>query len=96
MATPDIRSFKLDNTHDFVVLGCDGIFDKLNDRETVDCVWKTVRAMKEPDVHSSIGLGAECIMKNALNRRSLDNVTIVIIAFSGFKHSIDKLQSSNT
>lgn len=27
-------------------------------------------------------------MKNALNRRSLDNVTVVIIAFSGFKDAI--------
>lgn len=36
VATPEIRSFKLDNTHDFIILGCDGIFDKLGDQECVD------------------------------------------------------------
>ena len=33
VCTPEIRSFKLDKGHDFVILGCDGIFDKLTDRE---------------------------------------------------------------
>mmetsp|Transcript_18157 Transcript_18157/g.16066 ORF Transcript_18157/g.16066 Transcript_18157/m.16066 type:complete len:83 (+) Transcript_18157:528-776(+) len=34
-------------------------------------------------------------MKNSLNRRSLDNVTIVIIAFSGFKEAIASLKTRN-
>lgn len=33
---PEIRSFKLDKTHDYIILGCDGIFDKLSDRDCVD------------------------------------------------------------
>jgi hypothetical protein len=32
-------------------------------------------------------------MKNSLNRRSLDNVTVVIIAFSGFKDTIANLNA---
>lgn len=46
------------------------------------------------DIHESLGQGAECIMKNALHWRSLDNVTIVIVAFNGFKHALDDLKSS--
>jgi len=30
IADPEIKSFKITNEHDFVILGCDGIFDKLN------------------------------------------------------------------
>ena len=93
-AKPDIRSFKLDDSHDFIILGCDGIFDKLNDRDCVDCVWNTVNNNENPDIHESLGQGAECIMKNALNRRSLDNVTIVIVAFQGFKQALEELHSS--
>ena len=33
ICTPEIRSFKIDKSHDFIILGCDGIFDKLTDRE---------------------------------------------------------------
>jgi hypothetical protein len=34
------------------------------------------------------GMGVEYIIKNSLLRKSLDNVTVVIIAFSNFKHSL--------
>ena len=28
--TPDIRCFKIRNNYDFIIIGCDGIFEKLN------------------------------------------------------------------
>lgn len=31
-------------------------------------------------------------MKNSLNRRSLDNVTVVIIAFAGFRDAVQSLK----
>lgn len=34
-------------------------------------------------------------MKNSLNRRSLDNVTVVIIAFSGFKDTISAINEQH-
>ena len=34
------------------------------------------------------GMGVEYIIKNSLLRRSLDNVTVVMIAFSNFKHAV--------
>jgi len=93
---PEIWSFKLDESHDFVILGCDGIFDKLSDWDCVDCVWNTVRGIQEPDLHDSLGTGAECIMKNALNWRSLDNVTVVIVAFNGFWWALEDMKTSAT
>jgi len=47
-------------------------------------------------LHESLGVGVECIMKNALHRRSLDNVTIVIVAFNGFKKAIEEIKGSLT
>lgn len=55
-------------------------------------MWNSVYQNPHLDVHQVLGLGAETIMKNSLYRRSLDNVTVVIIAFSGFK---DKIASLN-
>lgn len=77
-------------------MGCDGILDKLNDKDCVDCVWNTIWSTDNPDIHESLGLGAECIMKNALNWRSLDNVTVVLVAFTGFKKAIEEIRSSIT
>lgn len=39
---PDIKSFKIGKDHDFIILGCDGIFDKLSNEDCVTCVWNSV------------------------------------------------------
>jgi len=40
------------------------------------------------DIHKMCGMGVEYILKNSLLRRSLDNVTVVIVGFSNFKHAV--------
>ena len=35
IASPDIKCFKIEENYDFVVLGCDGIFDKLENIEVI-------------------------------------------------------------
>ena len=35
IATPEIKAFKIKREHDFVVMGCDGIFDRLSNRECI-------------------------------------------------------------
>ena len=40
IAKPDIKQFNVLPEHDFIVIGCDGIFDKLSNKEVVDIVWK--------------------------------------------------------
>ena len=39
---PDIHSFKINKDHDFIILGCDGIFDKLSNEDVSSCVWNIV------------------------------------------------------
>ena len=39
---PDIKAFKIQKEHDFIVLGCDGIFDKLSNEDVSQCVWNSV------------------------------------------------------
>lgn len=44
ISDPDIATFKIeDQTHDFVILGCDGIFDKLDDKECAHFVWQSIK-----------------------------------------------------
>jgi serine/threonine protein phosphatase PrpC len=44
--TPEIKSFKIVKEHDFIVLACDGIFDKMNNKDTIQCVWNSVKDNK--------------------------------------------------
>lgn len=35
IATPDIKEFIIDDKMDFLLLGCDGIFDKISNAEVL-------------------------------------------------------------
>ena len=40
IADPDIVQFKVQkNMHDFIVIGCDGIFDKMDSKDVVHISW---------------------------------------------------------
>ena len=42
IATPDIKEFMIDDKMDFLLLGCDGIFERLNNRDCIDAVWERI------------------------------------------------------
>ena len=69
-------------------MGCDGIFDKLSSEETVKCAWNSASLETNLKVHKKCGIVVETILKNALYRKSLDNVTALIIAFPNFNRSL--------
>ena len=43
IATPEIKAFKIKKEHDFVLLGCDGIFDRLSNKECIQAVWNSAK-----------------------------------------------------
>lgn len=47
IAIPEIKAFKIKREHDFIVMGCDGIFDKMSNRDCITCVWNSVKDNKE-------------------------------------------------
>lgn len=58
------------------MLGCDGIFDKLNNMNVLDIIWDTVR--KQPgSIHQLAGYCVEKILKESVAKRTLDNITVV-------------------
>ena len=72
----------------------DGIYDQITNQEVVECVWMTAKGNTQ-SVHSQAGLGVDMILKTSLARKSLDNVTCVLIAFEGFESIIEKRHMSN-
>jgi protein phosphatase 2C family protein 2/3 len=39
IAEPDIKKFPISEDKDFILMGCDGIFDQLTNKEAVDIIW---------------------------------------------------------
>lgn len=52
---PEIRAFKLKDNFDFFLIGCDGIFERLNNKQVIDCVWDRISEQmttRQPDAIS--------------------------------------------
>lgn len=40
ISEPDISAFEIKDYHDFIVMGCDGIFDKVSSKDTIHIAWQ--------------------------------------------------------
>ncbi len=83
---PESFSFNFDEI-DFIVIACDGIFDKLTNEKVSETVWETVdyyrdRYAADPNSYEFI-LG-ECVnnvLRRAMLSRSEDNLTVILLCF---------------
>lgn len=65
----------------------DGIYDKLSSRDVVKSVWESTKELSS-SVHHQCGVAIENIMRESINRRTLDNITVVMICFQNFKQRL--------
>ncbi len=90
IAVPEICSFHAGEDTDFLLVGCDGIFDRLSTIEAGRIVWETARVTQRlgRSIHEICGECAKEVMRRAMRKRSSDNLTVVLIAFEGFGRSL--------
>ena len=83
---PDIYSFNIEKEDvDYIILGCDGIFDQLNNDDIFECVSLIINRYyihnKESDLHKICGDIVNLILNASMERKSFDNVTCIFICF---------------
>ena len=90
---PDVYSYNIEeNDIDYFILGCDGIFEQLKNEDIFQCVSMVVKHNKELleksnkknlniNNHKICGEIVNLILKAAMERKSLDNLTCIFIAF---------------
>jgi hypothetical protein len=90
VSTPDVESFEINSEKDFLVLGCDGIYDQLSNDEIINCVLMSQHEkIKKKTLHHQVGLSVDFILKSSMCRKTLDNVTCVILAFENFENKFN-------
>jgi serine/threonine protein phosphatase PrpC len=108
IAEPEIKFFKIDDKVDFLLLACDGVFDKLDSTEAISVCWQNIfgaipeqdtkektnkqLSPKDRDAHRSCGLAVDGLIKASAARKSCDNLTAVAIAFDGFDVSLKSIR----
>jgi len=73
VADPFMNKYMLSDSDHFLIMGCDGVWDKISHQEAVDlagtCFNQNMTAEQT----------AEEIAKEALNRGSMDNITVIVV-----------------
>lgn len=83
---PDVTCFDLAEDLDFLVIGSDGIFDKLKSREVIKAVFHSLEQENtEANIHLQSAKAVEAILQAAIKKRSFDNLSAVFMAFKNFK-----------
>ena len=94
IAIPEIRAFKIHADYDFILLASDGIFDKLSNREVVQAAMGFIHQKFVLDVHRMCAAGVEGVMVTALNKRTMDNITVVVVALEGLANKAKSINQS--
>eukprot|EP01103_Thecamoeba_quadrilineata_P008671 TRINITY_DN18401_c0_g1_i1.p1 TRINITY_DN18401_c0_g1~~TRINITY_DN18401_c0_g1_i1.p1 ORF type:complete len:336 (+),score=55.31 TRINITY_DN18401_c0_g1_i1:36-1010(+) len=76
IAEPDTSVTELSSEDKFLLLACDGLWDVFSHQDAVDFVLEQLKEIQDPQRIS------DELVKEALARRSLDNVTVCLVIFS--------------
>ena len=88
VALPDITEIELNDEFNFIILGCDGIFDVLSNEEILECVKIVLNEKNIQEINQDVNISqlcgdfAEMIIKSSLAKDSFDNVSCVVIAIN--------------
>ena len=59
---------------------CDGILERMESMEAIRVAWRAMEQRK--NLHEKVAYAADAVLKEAMLRKSTDNVTVVIICLS--------------
>ena len=105
IADPDI--FVVPNTGelDFVLIGSDGIFDRISTDETCEIVIDEIRAYTEgirgsskirqgsfEHISNSCGQAVDRLMLSAMEKESMDNLSVVILSFANLTKYLENVE----
>lgn len=85
---PEIVVVDWNNTYDFIVIGCDGIYDELDNCDVVDSVWYVVKKVskeKNYDLNLITKDACDMVIKNSMDKLSGDNLSCIIIGLDGLE-----------
>ena len=91
---PQITKFNIKEINkDFLFIGCDGIFEHLNNDDVNKCIWNLYNEKKDNyinNIHKFCGDAVDIVMKSALRRKSLDNISAMFICFEEMEKLFEK------
>ncbi|XP_047968724.1 probable protein phosphatase 2C 2 [Salvia hispanica] len=86
IAEPEFRQITLTEDDEFLIIGCDGIWDVLSSQQAVSLVRRGLRRHDDPEQC------AKDLVMEALRLNTFDNLTVIIVCFT----SLDQTEQPST
>ncbi|XP_031279653.1 probable protein phosphatase 2C 49 [Pistacia vera] len=80
IAEPEFRQMVLTEDDEFLIIGCDGIWDVMSSQHAVSLVHRGLRRHDDPEQC------ARDLVMEALRLNTFDNLTVIIICFTSLDH----------
>ena len=93
IAEPEVRVIAIGKEIDFIMLGSDGIFDKLENEEVAGILWRQSKECQEAGIENRLGKAVEAVINEAMNCNSTDNVTVLVVAFENFVNDVERFEN---
>lgn len=78
---PDVYTYEITSRDRFIVLGCDGLWDTMDNQEVVDIVIHNCYNLNSMSLKPNIGGIAKLLAERALQKGSQDNVSVIVVFF---------------
>ena len=92
-AAPCVNVLAVNERSDFLIMGCDGIFDRLDNDKIFKKIWEYKKQGKSiTDMHSFCAQITDGIIKYSMAKNTFDNVSLIFVAFKNFA---DKMKDPN-
>ena len=92
ISIPDIYVYEINSNMDFIIIGCDGIFDNLSNFEIIDSAWFAIEKCAQErkyDINLITLDVCNMVIKNAMDKFSVDNLSVVVIGLDGLEKFIN-------
>lgn len=91
ISTPEVYVYDYSPSYDFMVMGCDGIYDDLSNEEIIGAAWhvfKNKAKEKNYDLNLLTEDSCDMIIKYALDVMTSDNLSCIVIGMEGVQKFI--------
>jgi len=61
----------------------------MSNDEVIRCVWNTINKEEAPNMHELLRIASENLIKEALLKKSFDNVTVIIVGFPALEQKLN-------
>ena len=85
ISIPEIKYFDNNDKNDFILIFCDGVYEKLKNQDIIDCIWNEIKNKKFSDIHNMAGYSIEKLINKCMQQGSTDNLTAIMICLKNYE-----------